>query len=268
MNPRESLRRLNARYKLLGGARALRDCRWSAGPVVHVGYHKCLTWLFMRLFEWCQEIFDVPLFVNHSGPIGSARHGVFFNHQGVPPRLDGISFRGSHVIRDPRDLVVSAYFYHLRTDENWCIHPTPRNDDLPSDTSYQEHLRRLDLEDGIIFEMNHVSGAMIDRMCSWDYSDSRFLEVRFEDIVDNEVEMIERLLSWYGLCAEDAAVVSSFLDFLSFDSVKRAAKKKAIDRRHIGHGHPVGKWRACFSDKVRAAFDERFPEALAILGYE
>lgn len=267
MDLRERFHRFNVKHKLLGDARALRNCRWRAGPVVHVGYHKCLTWLFMRMFDWCKEIFNVPVLVNHYGSIDAGRCGVFFNDQGVPPLLDAASFRGSHVIRDPRDLIVSAYFYHLRTNEEWCAYPTPENTDLPSHISYQEHLRSLDLEDGIIFEMNHVSGAMIDRMCAWDYSDTRFLEIRFEDVVGNEVGMFERLLSWYGLRTRDAAMVSSFLDFLSFDSVKNQTKTAAGISRHIGKGHPVGRWRGHFSNKVQSAFDERFPGALKKLGY-
>ncbi len=104
-------------------------------------------------------------------------------------------------------------------------------------------------------------------MCSWNYADDRFLELRFEDVAANEVHVIEKLLTWYGLSAKDAHAVSRALEFLSFERVKAAAKSEPGRDRHIGTGSPLGRLQRYFSHRVQSAFDARFPDALDVLGY-
>lgn len=54
----------------------------------------------------------------HSYPARlSGLPAIFF--QGRP--LEVGEFRGSHMIRDLRDVVISVYYYHLWTNEKWAI---------------------------------------------------------------------------------------------------------------------------------------------------
>ena len=108
---------------------------------------------------------------------------------------------------------------------------------------------------------------MIERMLSWDYSDPRFLELRFEEVVDNEVPTFEKILSWYGVSREDAGNVATYLEFLAYRHIGRKRGRDPASASHIGGGSPIGRWKTIFSDRVLAAFDERFPTALRALGY-
>lgn len=264
----EFVRLTHARLKLFGEPRRWRGCSWSGHPVVHVCYHKALTVFSVRLFKYLQAIYGLKLCIDSSEPRKPAPYSVHVNTQGLMPSAGQRSFRGTHIIRDPRDLIVSAYFYHLRTNEAWCARPSEANDDLPADISYQERLRSLPLEDGLIYEMNHVGGLMIDRMCSWDYDDPRFLELRFEQIVGNEESAIQAMLQWYGVPESQRSSISRYLRFLGYGQVRRLgqSRNKRVGK-HLGKGFPVGRWEKYFSDPVRLAFNRRFPGALKYLGY-
>lgn len=44
---------------------------------------------------------------------------IVFNHSNAPLQHLG-DFRGTHMVRDLRDVFVSGYFYHLWTKESWA----------------------------------------------------------------------------------------------------------------------------------------------------
>lgn len=48
-----------------------------------------------------------------------------------------VQIKGVHIIRDPRDVVISSTFYHLTSSESWLHRPLPQYDGM----TYQEKLR-------------------------------------------------------------------------------------------------------------------------------
>ncbi|HEY2617485.1 MAG TPA: hypothetical protein VGI78_09130 [Acetobacteraceae bacterium] len=118
------------------------------------------------------------------------------------------------LIRDPRDIWVSSYCYHLRCDEDWC---TGRYTDLSAPIlwprvdfplehraeawkrdyleslagfSYQETLRSLDQDQGLVFEHRHCTSWTLDAMRQWRAGGC---DVKLEDFARN-YEM-----TWHGL---------------------------------------------------------------------
>lgn len=91
-------------------------------------------------------------------------------------------FRAVHVIRDPRDVVVSAYYSHLHSH-------------LLSDWSelgeFRQTLSNLSEKDGLLAELKFISDLTTNGhklrpfqcMMDWNYDDPRILELRFEDMV-------------------------------------------------------------------------------------
>jgi hypothetical protein len=170
---------------------------------------------------------------------------------GIPPSLDLVvgtpawfrrgdigdrGFRGSHVIRDPRDLVVSGYEYHKVTTEAWCRTPNPRR---PGGLSYQALLSALDEHDGLMAEIDYVARRTGAEMAVWTYGQPEFLELRYEDAIADETGTFERLFRWYGF--NDRAVV------VGLDAVDRLSLKRGGARpNHARCGAP-GEWRARFS---------------------
>jgi len=92
------------------------------------------------------------------------------------------------MVRDPRDIWVSSYLYHLRTREAWCTNTTfdasppivyPRVDysfqhrseewkrawlDRLGGRSYQDNLRGLDRDRGLAFELNGYTDRTLTAM--------------------------------------------------------------------------------------------------------
>jgi hypothetical protein len=199
-----------------------------------------------------------------NGPVARGEADILF----VPDSLiDGLELsstaRGTHIIRDPRDLIVSAYFYHLKTDEDWCRLPNPATG-LPQGVSYQQHLAGLDREAGLLYEMCNVSGGVIEAMGRWDYADPRFLELRYEEVLGNEKEQFERVFSWYGL---DDKFKARALKIAGKFALDRSSRKKSI-RKHIRSGSRIGQWEDFFTPRLNEEFQRRYGQILVRLGYQ
>jgi hypothetical protein len=174
------------------------------------------------------------------------------------------TWRSTHMVRDPRDLLISAYFYHLRTKEEWCVEPSAGNHDLPPDMSYQQHLRSLGREQGILYELGHVSGRITELMGRWDYSSPGVLELRYEDVLGNEAFWFKRIFKWYGFSGD---MVSKGVEI-----ALRYSQEK-LRPGDPGHGHGnrksrPGYWREHFTDPIRKAFRNSYGDVLVKLGYE
>ena len=146
-------------------------------------YHKTGTTLFDRVMRKLAERFGLSVTVQY----GMAHH--IDSHADIvllPHSLSGFAlarpYRGVRVIRDPRDIWVSGYLYHCRTNEGWCVNtnfnPTPpityprvdfslqhrperwKRNWLArlNGKSYQQNLRERDRAAGLDFELAGYTG--------------------------------------------------------------------------------------------------------------
>lgn len=127
------------------------DPKAPAPLLVHCCHHKAGTVWIRRVLESVGPHYGWKLVtVTRDGKF-RARPGRHFlldphsmiNREELPP------FRGSHMIRDPRDMVISAYFYHLKTAEAWVHLPRERF----GGRSYQEYLNSFDKEEGMAVQI-------------------------------------------------------------------------------------------------------------------
>jgi hypothetical protein len=194
----------------------------------------------------------------NSGPQKSlrSRHDIFFqDHSRID--LEALRpFRGSHMIRDPRDVVVSAYFYHLRTTEEWALQPAAEYDGK----SYQEYLKTFDKDEGLAIEIKRSAATVVRDMIEWRYDDPRFLELRYEEMMADEEAGFRRLFTHYGF--NDAAKEAAVEIALGF-SLSRVKKSTS----HIRSGQP-GEWRNHFTPEMSTLFNEATNNAAHVLGYE
>lgn len=167
-------------------------------------------------------------------------------------------FRGIHVIRDPRDVIVSGCFFHQKSDEAWLHVPKEKYDGL----TYQEKINSLDSpEDQLFFEMDHVGAMTIGQMMSWDYTQPQFFEVRYRDLIQDEDLMIfHRMFLHLGF---EGAQIPTLLQ-LSFDNSLFGGLRKS---RHVRSGKS-SQWKQHFTPAVKDRFKEKFPGVLVELGYE
>jgi hypothetical protein len=189
---------------------------------------------------------------------------VLFNHdsdfRSHPGLLERPDVRILHVIRDPRDVLISAMHYHKRARETWLHQPAPRY----RGTTYQDALRKRRTKfDQYVFEMENSTGCTLDDMRQWHYRRANCFEARYEDLRQDS-----GLVHWRRI-----------MDFLGLDEQQRARASRCFWQNSLFGGLPrlgnshvrsgaVAQWRREFTLRLGYAFLSRFPGLLQRLGYE
>jgi hypothetical protein len=117
--------------------------------------------------------------------------------------------RATHLIRDPRDIVVSGYYYHLRTSEPWAnvpLHEFPHIGEkwaaLPLDEmwdlTYRQYLTSLPKSEGMRIELLRAAATSLKVMADWDYGRRNVLELKYKDILGNDEETFHRVFQHFG----------------------------------------------------------------------
>lgn len=170
--------------------------------------------------------------------------------------------RAVHVIRDPRDVVISGGFYHVKTVEKWANNPKKEY----GGKSYRQAISAQPTDhDKLVFEMDHAGGKTIREMLAWDYSlkDISF-EARYEDlIVDRDLKVFTPMMQFLGFEGARLETALKFVRDLSLFG--GAAGSDPADHIRSGEGR---QWVNVFTPELKAAFKQRFPDALQRLGYE
>jgi hypothetical protein len=171
--------------------------------------------------------------------------------------------RGSHMIRDPRDVVVSRYFYHIWTKESWAHVPHSHY----GGRSYRDYLNSLNQEMGILAEIDKFADFGLGHMANWNYTNPDFLELRYEDMIRDEEGQFSHLFTHYGF---DAAAVERSVEITKRFSFEQQTKRKIGEVQagsHLRSGRP-GEWRKVLTDRQKARCKEVFGDVLIKLGYE
>ncbi|MGD0191539.1 MAG: sulfotransferase domain-containing protein [Rhizomicrobium sp.] len=208
-------------------------------------------------------------FVNIKKSVGLARENltvpsiIFNDHsefKNCSWLLEHPSSRILHLIRDPRDIVLSAMNYHRTATERW-LHKRRREFD---GQSYQEKLNSLpDDRSRYMFEMNNSAQRIIQDMRRWDYGRANSIECRYEELVDDvDLVKFDMILSHLGF---DTRELDACHDIIRKNSLFGAVTEKK--RGHIRSGQ-ARQWEARFDGELAAEFLSRFGDVLIELGYE
>ena len=169
---------------------------------------------------------------------------------------------GSHIIRDPRDMIVSGYFYHLWTTEQWAHLPRPEH----GGRTYQEHLSSLDRHDGLLAEIQNTA-PRVRRMLEWDYHNPRFLELKYEDVIENEEAAFTAIFDKYGF--DEKSIERSVQIAAGFSFTRKTGRSiGAVQEGSHTRSGKSGQWVEYFEEEHKVAFVETLGDALIQLGYE
>ncbi len=245
--------------------------------LVHCSYHKCLTTYYRKVLsnlynrtskfgnEYLHFKSNLEDFYQESN---NYRISSINNHMLDFERL-GNDFRISRFIRDPRDLVVSGYFYHKQGTEVWSriINPVkedwevvngciPRN--MGKGHSFSSYLKSLSEEEGLIaeidFRYNHF-----DSMKKWPFNDPRIKLFRYENIIGREKDVFAEMFSFYELSETEISDAITIADRLS-------AKQQIKKIKHIRNPN-AGQWKDHFTPKVIDYFEQQHGELIDLYGY-
>lgn len=193
--------------------------------LAYFGHHKCATtWLNGIIREVCftvgmktatfhnEDMFDRDLarYVRMNGiEFLSYTNADMTYIRGLP------NLRGFHVVRDPRDIVVSAYFSHLNS------HPTTK---WPELVEYRRKLQQATKDEGLLIEME-FRRKEFEHLYNWDYSQDNVLELKMEQLVDKPYEQILKVFGFLGVLDESKLSVWEQSKLLLTDIINRMNRR-------------------------------------------
>lgn len=211
--------------------------------------------------------------------------------------VEGLAeFRGFHVVRDPRDIVVSSYFSHLYS------HPT---DGWPELVEHRRKLQSVSKEEGIFLEMKFRSWEF-EHLVTWDYEMPNVLEIKMEELSNRPAEQFLQIFRFLGLivdghgqnessqlrdtvamilnaihfrsrglmpvCVErDALSAEQLLQIVdrnSFSNLAGGRRKGEEDVKSHYRKGVAGDWRNHFTEELVQAFKDNYNDLLLRVGYE
>jgi|SRR6516165_2151414 hypothetical protein len=164
-------------------------------PIAFFSHHKCGTdWLSRYLNEFCR-LNRLSLFCTHRSYENAPQSAQVTSLVNAEYNYASANYEGGiHIIRNPLDVVVSAYYSHLRT------HPL---DGWPSLEAQRRVIANTDAHSGFILTTaflerdDFYDGAVgpLHALRHWDFNDDRFKTIRLEDLVTSPRHYLTETLS-------------------------------------------------------------------------
>jgi hypothetical protein len=171
-----------------------------------------------------------------------------------------------HLIRDPRDMLVSSTFYHETSREGWLHF---QRADFQGMT-YQEKLRSLaSFEEKLLFELDNAHRWCVEHIAAWDYDRSNTIEIKYEHLLaGDDLDPFIRIFRHLGFPSRSLGTCLSIAYHQSlYPESNLLVQKTTTQRRHIRSGRQ-GQWQQLFTKAVRERFRQEYGGLLIRLGYE
>lgn len=244
---------------------------------IHASYHKCLTMYFLKTAAatFNKTSFSIKDKYKHFESI----EGLFYNTNhhyylsstnGFAINIDNLKqdFRITRFIRDPRDLIISGYFYHKRGAEPWFRFKNPTNqywsaingnipEKIPVDISYSEYLNTLPIKEGLKAEIDFRK-YHFESMRQWQ-EDDRIKLFKYEDIINNQIGTFEDIANHLEIKGLNK---SKFLFF-----AKRYALRKNSKNKHVRNPNP-NQWKDYFDTDLNNYFIKNYGDILERYDYD
>jgi len=261
----------------------------ASPQLIVFSYHKSGTSLFLHVMTKVSQRLGLTL-VNHYGLVRWLELEpdiILLPHSLLRGALDR-PYRAIRLIRDPRDIWVSGYLYHLRCEEDWC-----RNTDMdftppiqwpqvdysfahwPEDwkrhylerlsgRSYQQNLVDRPLADGLAFELDFYTGCTLAAMREWKLNQAGALDIKLEDVMADFDGTMLRIFDHFGFTADQSQAA---LEAASTEDIRRMDHAAIAERPQI-YSRAISKWRDVLSADQIARFEEHHGDLIRELGYE
>lgn len=162
-------------------------------PIYLLTHHKCAsTWLGAYVQSYC-KLNQLKMFASHySEPEIDVSSDVVLLMNASYGHIQERVTKAIHVVRNPLNIVVSAYYSHLNTHSL---------DGWPKLEAQRDILRSVSDQEGMLLTIAFLErqefydGAVgpLYALRHWDFSDERFLTIRMEDLVVGPSQLSDRL---------------------------------------------------------------------------
>jgi hypothetical protein len=174
--------------------------------------------------------------------------------------------RGFHMIRDPRDIIVSGYFSHRYSHPEVFPKASRFGTELPP---HRAELAALDIDAGLSREIE-FSGQFIDAMATWNYAQPHIFEVRMEDVIEDPLAHWTAIVAHLGWPRppSDPAFLAKVLERHSFRRLAGGRDRGDLDITHHYRRGVAGDWRNYLTSDHLAQIRRRYDDLVERLGYQ
>ncbi|WP_170336021.1 sulfotransferase domain-containing protein [Ruegeria arenilitoris] len=245
----------------LAAARTRKRVLIDDGVFRFVGtHHKVMTTYFSAVLKLLGFGLGVPygkIYSDH--PIPQKRLVLAMHSKLSLPQL--APYRGVHIMRDPRDMIVSGYHYHKWTHETWARRPDDNG------ISYQQKLNQANKEEGLFLEINHFIFFYRDLLENWDLDDPDILEVAYEDLMgEGRDQIYHNIFSHLGVIDRDLDLAVKLMRLFEAGSRSGLKDGKVSEKSHLRSGRS-GQWKAELNADHVAYIERELGSVLRKFGY-
>lgn len=197
-------------------------------------------------------------------------------------------YKAFHVIRDPRDIVVSAYFSYKKTHaiRDWS---QLRN--------LRDKLRAINMEEGLL-EIMKFNATFFKYMSNWNFNDPNIYEIKFEGLTQQPALKLTEMFKHLGLLDDEKDGMNFFgaynrlvnkigqpalawqqvkINTKAFDNIlerlsfQNLAQGRSTGSENINSHYRKGEsgdWQNHFTERHKDYFKTHFGSLLIELGYE
>ncbi len=227
-----------------------------AVPILFATHHQCGVGPLMKVAQQVCQALTLPFHLDPRPPSAGPLI-AFDSHSSFDFSLLPNGVRGLHMVRDPRDMVLSCWFHHLHSDQAWLQAPRPERDGL----GLSPYLRSHSVAEGMRAEMEFLRDHDIKDMLAWTYDRPGILEVSYEQMWEDRVAFCAGVFHHLGFTGEHHELaVEAALHAMATESGFQAAAAERSARIAI--------WRWAYTAELQAMYTEILGAPHDALGYE
>lgn len=222
-------------------------------------HHKTGTMWLISIFKKISRKFDLKFFRGKQNKLPENFDIFLQDHSQFDFDKLPSEYRGIHLIRDPRDIIISGCFYHTKSQEKWLHIKREKFGGL----TYQEKINSYSsLDDQIFFEMENTAFKAISAILDWDYNNAKFMNIKYEDLIsDQDLLLFHQLFNFLGFSGKE---ISEILRITYSNSLFSGNYQRST---HIRSGK-ARQWEKYFKANHKAKFLSLYSDALIKLKYE
>jgi len=248
----------------------------SAPPrILCVGtHHKTGTVWMRRVWRLIGEALDIPFVPVHNPAkwqkIPDTGRAIVVNWAGAfaPDLFDMPEARFLHIIRDPRDVLLSGARYHETSPGRQERFLHGARADLDG-RSYQEHLQALSTAEAKLeFEMQNMHLKTLKEMLAWPYGHPRAMDLRYEDLIaDHNCAIFIDVLRFFGFDQAEIEIARQIYYDNSLFGGLATDSGTGRTATHVSSGK-ARQWPSTLPPESAERYLDRHGDDLITLGYE
>ncbi|WP_298905576.1 sulfotransferase domain-containing protein [uncultured Aliiroseovarius sp.] len=173
-----------------------------------------------------------------------------------------------HVIRDPRDVLISGYRYHLKPNhshEAWLYRARPK---FGGASYHQKIAAEPDRISQMLFEMDGKHAGTLNDMMAWPYGHQNVVDLRYEQLIeDHDCARFRAAVEMMNVDGFDTdALVQSYWNNSLFGGISDRANRTRKVKTHVASGARE-QWRSKLPREVAEIYAQKYGDALIKLGY-